>query len=238
MTRPAIAQGYTMDIDAPAVLDALSGYEGAALGEGARLATVDPNYNGTGNPRVIFDGETTVSAKTYEFIGNVPGPGERVVVQPMGDTYVITGTLGGAARFIQTWTQSATGISTATGVSPQIVASIVLPDPGWPYRLMCMATAYWEVEDKGGAPGDGIANRWDMVITIDSATIGTDVSKISVGRWNGFGVSFAAPTGTQIYTGSHTVYMIYRRASSANGKLVFSYGSPVSAMAAFQVPAS
>lgn len=56
-----------------------------------RLATVDPAY-ASGWPRVTFDGESTLSGKAYPHIDSyVPARGDRVVLVPVGTTYLIVG---------------------------------------------------------------------------------------------------------------------------------------------------
>jgi hypothetical protein len=61
----------------------------------ARCATVDPNYTGLGPARVLFDGETALSQKEYQFLDNPPRANTRVVMEPIGNTYYIAGMLNG-----------------------------------------------------------------------------------------------------------------------------------------------
>jgi len=60
-----------------------------------RLAVVDAGYAGVGTPRVRFEGETTTGLRTYVWLGNKPVAGDRVVMQPVGNSYVISGIIGG-----------------------------------------------------------------------------------------------------------------------------------------------
>lgn len=61
-----------------------------------RLATVDPSHRPEDVfsgvfPRVQFDGESTLSRKRYPLVrGLIPRPGDRVVLTPVGTTYLIT----------------------------------------------------------------------------------------------------------------------------------------------------
>lgn len=61
-----------------------------------RLAVIDPafsvaSYPGT-LPKVTFEGETALSGKRYAVLGNyIPVPSDRVVMVPVGNTYVILG---------------------------------------------------------------------------------------------------------------------------------------------------
>jgi hypothetical protein len=62
----------------------------------ARIATIDPAYV-SGSARVIFDGEDALSGKAYSYVSTYsPTAGDRVVMIPVGTTYVIVGPLAGA----------------------------------------------------------------------------------------------------------------------------------------------
>lgn len=90
-------------------LDAVTGHlangQTSSADRPIRLATVDPAYNPFAPPypngptppaRVTFDGESTLSGKAYPVAGGfVPQPGRRVVMVPVGNTYLISGALGG-----------------------------------------------------------------------------------------------------------------------------------------------
>ena len=64
-----------------------------------RLGQVDYDYNpadflGGVNPKVLFEGESTLSQKRYPVMaGYYPLPGARVVLLPVGTTYMIVGTV-------------------------------------------------------------------------------------------------------------------------------------------------
>ena len=66
-----------------------------------KLATIDPDYDpddfpGT-SPRVTFDGESVISEKLYSVLGGYqPHPGDRVLMAPIGHTYVVAGTVDAA----------------------------------------------------------------------------------------------------------------------------------------------
>ncbi|WP_328339561.1 hypothetical protein [Micromonospora sp. NBC_00421] len=85
-------------LDPKTLLDTMSGYTQAQAAGPAtrpsRLATVDPSYSPTsGNlPKVVFEGEATLSGKGYA--STVPvRAGDRVVLTPVGTTYLITGVI-------------------------------------------------------------------------------------------------------------------------------------------------
>ena len=61
-----------------------------------KIANIDPNYVGPPNttlPSVIFEGESDLSQKTYQIINPSysPQPNDRVIMMPVGSTYVIVG---------------------------------------------------------------------------------------------------------------------------------------------------
>lgn len=58
-----------------------------------RLAVIDAAYT-TGKPRVTFDGESVLGARQYAFVGTYqPVAGDRVLMLPVGHTYVILGSI-------------------------------------------------------------------------------------------------------------------------------------------------
>lgn len=68
---------------------------------GNRIATIDPAYDPTSFPgtlpKVTFDGEPALTAKRYPVLTPYrPVPGDRVLMEPAGTTYVITGALRGS----------------------------------------------------------------------------------------------------------------------------------------------
>ena len=55
------------------------------------LATVDPSYS-SGRPKLMFDGETVVSQKTYPYLSSYsPSANHRVLVANIAGTHVILG---------------------------------------------------------------------------------------------------------------------------------------------------
>lgn len=64
-----------------------------------RLAVIDVSYDPAEYPvtlpRVLFEGEDTIGDKRYPVMPRdyVPGPGDRVVMLPVGHTYIIIGCL-------------------------------------------------------------------------------------------------------------------------------------------------
>ena len=87
-------------LDPGQFFDAVAEYDRSANNETKghpRFATVDSAYAGTGPARVIFDGESVLTTKAYNFIGSPPVAGARVFMQPVANTYVVNGMLNGGA---------------------------------------------------------------------------------------------------------------------------------------------
>lgn len=116
-----------MSIDVGDFLDAVTGYsENAtdALTKGSmRLAIIDPAYT-SGRPKVTFEGETALSTKTYAPIDYTPRPSDRVVMLPIGSTYVILGKLDGRPTI-------APVLSSARPSSPFLGQTIFETDTGY-----------------------------------------------------------------------------------------------------------
>lgn len=91
-----------MAIDAISVLEAFAGYAKARGGTDAAsrpplLGTIDPDYT-SGSPRVTFDGESTMSTKLYPYLESYqPRPGDRVLLTPIGASYMIVGAISAGA---------------------------------------------------------------------------------------------------------------------------------------------
>lgn len=86
--------------DARTFLESVAGYTDDAPGatpsydKPVKLGTVDALYAGSGNPKVLFDGETLMGVRAYPYSGRQPRAGDRVVLLPQGHSYVIIGSLG------------------------------------------------------------------------------------------------------------------------------------------------
>lgn len=89
--------------DARALLDAFADFADPATGaepipsqdRPPRLATVDPAYSGSGAAKVTFDGEALLTAKSYPTLTRLRAS-DRVVMLPIGRSYVILGAVGAA----------------------------------------------------------------------------------------------------------------------------------------------
>lgn len=58
------------------------------------LGRIDPNYSG-GKPRILFDGERSVSKKRYPYLSSYkPKSNDRVLMANMANTHVVIGHIG------------------------------------------------------------------------------------------------------------------------------------------------
>lgn len=67
-----------------------------------RLGTIDPAYV-SGNPKIVFDGETTASAKQYLYLSSyTPKANDRVLLLKVSGSYVVIDVLGARDTRTQT----------------------------------------------------------------------------------------------------------------------------------------
>lgn len=101
------------------VLDAMAGYASQQYSNGSadkqvKLAIVDPAYGGAPDlPKVTFEGESDLTERTYAYLEPV-NPTDRVVLLPVGGTYVILGSLGGTGGGNWTYRQKTTSETRAS----------------------------------------------------------------------------------------------------------------------------
>ena len=199
----------------------------------SELGTVDPAYTRIGNPKVTFDKEATLSQKTYPYLGNTPGPGDRVVLQPIGDGWVISGVIGGATglhKDLRFYNEQAQDAHITTPFNPGTnyeLCRIALPDPGWSYLIAASATAYYN-SDTG--------SQYDIVCLLDSITTGAQLSRRGVGYIGSGRQTYSGwHMGATVYTGTHNVICALTRVQGTTG-LFAVYGAPYSGMTVIQVP--
>lgn len=58
-----------------------------------KLGKIDPGYV-SGDPKILFDGETTVSVKKYKTINYSPIANDRVLLVRLAGTYLVLGKVG------------------------------------------------------------------------------------------------------------------------------------------------
>lgn len=131
----------TVTNDARSLLDSILGYakdEHAPTppeDRPAKIGTVDPAFDPAlaAAARVTFDGEATLTARAYPWLDEPPAAGSRVVLIPVGKSYVIAGPIGqlGAAPFrpfreaADVATIVALGVTLANGANAK--ANVVFP---------------------------------------------------------------------------------------------------------------
>lgn len=100
-------------IDPQDFLESIQGYteKVAPANRAHRLGTIDPAYT-AGKPKVLFDGATTLSTDGFAFVGNYqPVAEDRVVLAPVGNTYLIIGKPGDTATSTDIDHGSLTGLA-------------------------------------------------------------------------------------------------------------------------------
>jgi hypothetical protein len=81
-------------ITAQGLLELVARYVAPMIPPRNRMGTIDSGYPGSGWPRVVFDGEATVSAKAYAHVdAYTPAADDRVVLVPVGGTWLIIGSV-------------------------------------------------------------------------------------------------------------------------------------------------
>jgi hypothetical protein len=115
-------------------LKTIAGYTRAetdgSADKACRIAAIDPAYT-TGNPKVTFEGESTLSGKGYPFLSSyTPVAGDRVVLLPVGTTYMIIGKIDNGVRSIATLLNAAPkGLIARSRSSAAVTAANTLATP-------------------------------------------------------------------------------------------------------------
>jgi len=133
----------------------------------AKLATIDENFPDdpyyfamdTDLPRVVFDGDTTLSSDGFATLYHayIPKAGERVVMLPVGNTYVIVGSVDAPKRSTHFDSSFNLPTSLATySTTPSIVATVDVADPGHYYHIEAYA--------QGEMGSTTAGTRWDAQI--------------------------------------------------------------------------
>lgn len=146
-----------------------------------KLGRVDFDYDpadflGGIYPRILFDGEKTVSQKRYKtMVGYYPLPGQRVVLIPVGTTYLIIGTVDVAPQDPKVDIFSTTGSDTWD--KPQGARFIrIQTQAGGGAGGGVVTTAAGEVCAGGGGAGGAYAESWLAASEVASSvtiTVGT-----------------------------------------------------------------
>jgi len=177
-----------MSTDPLDFLQAVTGFaRDQDTGRDTKLAKIDPAYVSTSYPatlpRVTFEGESALSAKRYAVLSPYrPMPGDRVLMIPSGQTYVIAGAAGWTPPSLPIQVENGTdqtGITSASASagSPVVGTSFVAPASGRVWISISgnlfVGTATgelvlgWELRD-GSAIGSGtvlLGNDADRALT-------------------------------------------------------------------------
>jgi hypothetical protein len=202
-------------------LDAVAGYTQAQQSGSAsrpiRLATVDPTYvastfPGT-LPKVTFDGESTLSGKRYPVMsGYLPSASDRVVLVPVGTTYLIVGALDAdASAYLGGSLLLASGANLDLGgwvdYNPEWTASssnptiVLTEESSARYRYVDANTAHLTIFAKmaaGSAKGSGIY-AISLPVTAADAVIDGSVGTALIND-SGAAVRAAVVTGASTTT--------------------------------------
>lgn len=147
-----------MTNDPLSFLQAVSGFNaGQKTDNGFRLAVIDPTYDPSAFPgtlpRVTFEHEAAVSTKRYAVLSPYwPRQGDRVLMVPIGDTYIISGATGNATpgRMVRVFKR--------IGATAPINCNGAIADvPGTEFQVNVMR------------PGA----EWAMVVFADFRSVGT-----------------------------------------------------------------
>lgn len=90
-----------------------------------RLAVVDPAYSGSGAAKVTFEGEGSMGTRTYLSIVAI-APSDRVVLIPVGRTYLIVGNITQTA--VLPYRSSAGVVANASvGANTTVITAVSFP---------------------------------------------------------------------------------------------------------------
>lgn len=214
-------------------LDTVAGYaqmigraENPSANAAIRLAVIDPAYVPTSYPatlpKVTFEGEDTVGDKRYLVIDRAyfPGPGDRVVMLPVGHTYVIAGIVSPA--YVAPHYAQNFGDNTVRSTTSSTYVTLT----GSPTAT---------IELRAGQPAEV---NLSVLLAIDTSDVNGSVASLRITGPSGtddLGDDYCIETGHQEWTpgsrtiiwgpasvgGNHTFAIIYKRIGSvgnANSK--------------------
>lgn len=183
-----------------------------------KIGTIDPAYvkssfPGT-MPKVTFDGESTLSGKTYVVMsGYRPAPSDRVVLAPVGTTYMIVGCLDTDASAYFGGTLDVAGNATVggtLGVTGTVALSSTITSNSLQIPLGYPATAGYYTG------GSAIASSTGTEVAIPQATWTVEPNFTFV---NGRIYRLYAQFGWGINAASNTVHYVQvkiRKGSASN----------------------
>jgi hypothetical protein len=199
-----------------------------------RIAVIDPAY-ASGNPKVTFEGESTLSVKQYPYLDSyTPQATNRVVMAPVGTTYVILGALEdgtdniskrldalakGLIKRIRSSVGATSGNATATPIQDTDMGNLVFTavsgrnyritfDSGWRSDT-ATATMDVTIRDGGGSSPTGSSTTVAGSSAFIGATAGT-------GRTN-FQLCRTLSCPADIAAGTHTLGVFFARTVTGSG---------------------
>lgn len=204
-------------MDALTFLESVTGAARAAtpVPPGNRHATVDPAYDPrtfpATLPRVTFDGESVLTERRYVALTPYrPVPGDRVLMAPAGNTYVISGSIrgsdpGGSLVRMATAAQSsgAPGYLASFGT-----AEADLPGASLSFTLRAGAKwhASWRADVENVVTSAGLVAVRLSVGGVSLATPEAHYSSANVGA--GLRLSVAASTSGEILTAGAVTFKL------------------------------
>lgn len=214
-------------MDALGFLEDVAGYVRAQRqqeerGQSPKLATVDDSYtpadfySGT-LPKVTFDGESVLTTKRYPVMSPYePQPSDRVVMLPVGHTYVIMGSLSTARparRRVATATVESDSAAIGAAVRLQVASVTAALQSGSRYLV------WFDAGFRADSAGDSV-----QAIIQEDDTDGTELQLRNLGlpestNSSGFGV-YAAAEYEAVATGNKT-FVAVGRGFTANSDDVF-----------------
>lgn len=142
--------------DALSMLQSISGFVQAQRDSPADrpclLGVIDPAYAGLPNlPKVTFEGESTLSGKTYAHLASyVPVAGDRVALMPVGTTYLIVGPVAATPAAVSVQGASANVAGNVVAGGLVLPAGSVLDVGAWQTY-----TPAWTASTTNPAVGNG-----------------------------------------------------------------------------------
>lgn len=141
-----------------------------------RIAVIDSSYT-TGDPLVTFEGETTMSGKPYPYISTyTPRANDRVVLAPLGTSYIIVGAIDGAPAVDTENITDFVRVTRGTDGTETAFAARVTGDNS--HRLIIRTDGQLRWGPGGSSAQDTILYRSaaDQLKTDDSLVVGTNLT--------------------------------------------------------------
>jgi hypothetical protein len=221
-----------------------------------KLGIIDPYYT-TGPARVLFDGETVISSRGYSWVPPYsPVSGERVFLIPVGQTYLIGGSIASSVTYatyhdISMNTSGGWGLYSSTFHNPSFTKTLggVVKLTGLAANTNTGAIAsgsvigylpegFWPLKDMDFPAMSGLNATGVVTVTDDGRVI---TRKNITGSWVSLGnityqtsdLTWTEPTMLNGWTGSYlfpyTRKVAYAKDSTGRTFLTGTFGDPTPA---------